>query len=470
MSKSNPPRLSRPQNPGSRALPLKSGMSARHAVTLAIIESIRAYPDLLRVKADYSLLGDEREARLAMAIHRTAIQRWQTLGCLLAQCVRQPWVQIEASMQGVLVAAAAQVVFMDRLPRYAVIDESVKLAREIVRPGAAGLANAVLRKLSDCVGGVLKEPWSPARDRIPTDDGAIELRMPWLPPVDPLDEHLAFAASVPIELTRAWIAQHGADKAILLARHSVLNPPIILAVEPEFSLPACDDFEPHAEKGFVVWHGTHEAMRTFLAAAPLRRVQDPASSHAVNALAKFAATSREPIKLIVDFCAGRGTKTRQLAAAFPDARIIAAEPDRARLADLEALAASMPNIQAVHSESLAPLLHDVKADVVLLDVPCSNTAVLARRPEAKYRVNEESMSSLLTLQRQILMLGTAILRPNGILIYSTCSLERSENEEQVDWVNRRYRTKSLSMGHLLPSGEPGTRYHDGAFHAILRGR
>jgi len=448
---------------------LKAGMSARHAVTLAMIDSIYAFPDLMRVKVDYSLLNDEREARLATAIHRTAIQRWQTLGCLLAQCVRQPWVQIEASMQGVLLTGAAQLVFMDRMPRYAVIDETVNIARRLVRPGAAGMANAVLRKLADSVGEVVGEAWEPARDRIPMDGGVLKLQMPWLPPVDPLDEHLAFAVSVPIEMASGWIAKFGREKAILLAKHTVLTPPVTIAVEPGFVAEAGEDYELHKRAGFIVWRGNHEAMKAFLAANALRRVQDPASSDAVDHLAALAKKNGEKVGLIVDFCAGRGTKTRQLANAFPDAKIIAAEPDRDRLADLEELARAIPRITAVHSESLAPLLRDVKADVVLLDVPCSNTAVLARRPEAKYRVTQESMSSLLTLQRQIATLGTALLRNGGLLVYSTCSLEASENEAQADWTNKRFRTKTVTMGQLLPSGEPGVGYHDGAFHAILRG-
>ena len=449
---------------------LRAGLSARHAVTLAMTDSIYAFPDLLRVKVDYSLLNDEREARLATAIHRTTIQRWQTLSCLLSYCVRQPWVQIEPTMQGVLVTAAAQVVFMDRLPRYAVIDESVKLARLLVRPGAAGLANAVLRKLSDAVGEVSQEPWVPARDRIPMDTGVLKLNMPWIPSVDPLDEHLAFAVSIPVEMAKAWIERYGPEKAMQLARQVVLTPPIVIAVEPGFVAAVTEEFEPHNETGFIVWRGTHEAMIAFLAANPLRRVQDSASSYAVDQLVALVKKTGEPVNVIVDFCAGRGTKTRQLANAFPNARIIAADPDKNRLLDLEALAASNPKITAVHSESLAPLLHSVKADVVLLDVPCSNTAVLARRPEAKYRVNEETMSSLLTMQRQIMMLGSALIRPSGLLVYSTCSLEEAENEAQADWTNRRFKSKTITMGQVLPSGEPGAGYHDGAFHAILRGR
>jgi 16S rRNA (cytosine967-C5)-methyltransferase len=177
-------------------------------------------------------------------------------------------------------------------------------------------------------------------------------------------------------------------------------------------------------------------------------------------------------KLIVDACAGQGTKTRQLAETFPDAQIVATDIDHPRRAALEQAFASGP-----HAERVTVIHHDRldewagKADLVLLDVPCSNTGVLARRVEARYRATEAVVTELQSLQRQIVANAVKLLAPGGAILYSTCSLDPRENEDMVEWATRWHGFESTRMHRRMPSGGPGeadTTYSDGSFAALLR--
>ena len=116
---------------------------------------------------------------------------------------------------------------------------------------------------------------------------------------------------------------------------------------------------------------------------------------------------------------------------------------------------------------MAGALVDRPVDRLVLDVPCSNTAVLARRPEARYRFSAATIESLAELQRAIIEQTIHLLHPGGHLLYSTCSLEPAENHEQVEWIRRRFAAQLVHQSLTTPSGT-GTSYHDGSYHALLR--
>ncbi len=167
---------------------------ARIAAVEVLTRLAEAYPDLPLVEPDVAGL-DARDARLAVAIHRTVVQRWLTLRSILNTFLRQRLEQLEPPLQAVLLAGAAQLVFMARIPAYAVIDESVAQAKRRVRPGAGGLVNAVLRKVGGCVvDREVQGRWEPAADGVPWEQGAIYFDRPVVPDPQHLDAHLAACA------------------------------------------------------------------------------------------------------------------------------------------------------------------------------------------------------------------------------------------------------------------------------------
>lgn len=471
----------------SASLPKKS--SARYVAARAIAEAANHFPDIdAQPLAGESL--DAREGRLALAIHRTVLQRWLTIEYLLNGYLRKPLRTMEPSLQGVLLTAGAQLLFMDRLPAHAVVDEAVKLARGMVRVGATGLVNAVLRRISELTDAAVRgKPWTPAVDRLPLEDGYVPLRDACLPEFESradakaghdlldLEKHLAIATSHPAQLVRRWLKEYGAAKTIELTAAGLRMPPIVVVVEEGFSeSPLVEGEEAprwtaHEQQGFIIWEGGHAQLTPFLRGHPARRVQDVTAAHAVSATASLMP------KLILDYCAGRGTKTRHLAAMHPEARIIATDTDDDRRGVLHGAFAHEMRVEVVTISEVPNVIGKTAAamnepgrtgvDLLLLDVPCTNTGVLARRPEARYRYNEATVKSLIKLQKLIIERSLPLLAPGGHLLYSTCSIDSAENEAQVQAIIAGHQYELIQETRTLPAGT-GAAYRDGGYVALLR--
>ncbi|MFM7260919.1 MAG: hypothetical protein ACKO3W_09990, partial [bacterium] len=273
------------------------------------------------------------------------------------------------------------------------------------------------------------------------------------------------------DLVLHWIGAFGFREATRIALHDLCDAPILvtpwspgsLATE---ELPPSASIEAHDEPGFGVWRGPHSELSALLAAHPAMRVQDPTAAMTVGALA--TVLPRAP-KLIVDLCAGRGTKTRQLAELFPQATILATDPDDARFASLAELRHRHPGIKPMSPQSVFREAAG-KNDLLLLDVPCSNSGVLARRPEARYRFSKARTASAIELQQKIADPAIGLLAPGGAVIYATCSIERGENEAQVKRLASRFGLSLAVERAIMPAGLPGeppSRYRDGGYHALL---
>ena len=165
-------------------------------------------------------------------------------------------------------------------------------------------------------------------------------------------------------------------------------------------------------------------------------VQDPATAGAVELL--DVSTGKMPVVpveglSVLDFCAAPGGKTVQIAWRMGEGRacrdlIVAQEVNPKRLARLKENLARMKldNVTAVQKVEDGALF-----DRVLVDAPCSNTGVIRRRPDARWRWNADHLAQLVALQKEILEAAAAHVKPGGRLVYSTCSNEPEENAEQI---------------------------------------
>ena len=412
---------------------------------------------------------DPRDAGLARNIERQAVRRWLTLKAVLERQLTRPWSKVEAPLQAALLGGAAQLLLMDRIPEHAAVDETVEWAKRRLRPGAGGLVNAVLRGVSGLRETRLAaEPFAAldaeACDTLPLEDGGgWRLRKPIFSASPP--ERLAQKTGLPLHLLLRWINRFGMSTARELAMHALAQPPIVVHGLPAgtpgtIAIPGSDA---------AVWNGEHAALLETLAAHPAARVQDLSSARAVACTGALAPT------LVVDACAGRGTKSLQLAQVHPQAEVVASEPDERRRASLRETAerarrAGVGRIRVAEGDDLRDLLG--KADLLVLDVPCSNTGVLPRRVEAAHRMSPTSMEALVKLQRSIAESHLPLLKPGGALLYATCSLEPEENERQAEWLTARLGKVQPTVERLMPAGLPGgdpTSYRDGAFVALWTG-
>lgn len=435
---------------------------ARSAAIRAVAAQAARFPDLLPAEPETDGL-DPRDAALAHAIYDAVIRRWLTLAALIAPHLNQPFDGLEPKMRAVLLCGAAQLALLDRIPPHAAVDESVGWAKRFIRPGAGGMVNAVLRRVHESLGDIT-ETWADTPDLLLLPDGRGRRIPPGLLPADPIDR-LAVQASLSIGMLRRWVDARGTEDARRAAFYGLASPPITLNTR--FADGPVPSTEPHAHDGHAVFTGSMPELRHLLAARPDVWVQDAASGRAV----RRAAETLKP-RLVVDLCAGRGTKTRQLAFAFPEAEIVAADVDKARAAELAAAFAGHPRVRVLAYKDV--LLEAAnRADLILLDVPCSNSGVIARRPEAKYRFGRDQMKRLTGIQRQILADSVAVLAPAGQVLYSTCSLEPEEDAEPLDWARQWHGLRPAWTQMLWPRGgpdpgrDPPASYHDGSFSALL---
>lgn len=429
-----------------------------------VAEQASIFPELALVVPDTAGL-EPRDAALAHAIYDAVVRRWITLTYIIDSVLNQPLRMTEPRLQGVLLCGAAQLLLMDRLPDHAVINESVEFAKGRIRPGAGALTNAVLRKIAALRAGapVAGADLAPGAPAIPLADGR---QLPLLRDVFPVEpiHRLAAVTSHSHEIVQEWARRFPAATVTALANHSLVSPPTVLNMA-HAAAPLPPMMVAHRIAGHHVFTGTHTELRALLGDRNDLWVQDVASSRAVASIGDLKPS------VIVDACAGQGTKTRQLAAMFSNAAIFATDVDRERYRILSTVFKGDAQVCVVPYETLAKRC-GARADLVLLDVPCSNLGVLARRPEAKYRPRAEQLKRLIGIQRQIISDCAALLNtsPRGKILYSTCSIDPDENESQVAWAEQWHRCATLRSETLLPRGLPGedpAEYHDGSFFALL---
>ena len=193
-------------------------------------------------------------------------------------------------------------------------------------------------------------------------------------------------------------------------------------------------------------------------------VQDPATAGAVELL------DVAPGQSVLDFCAAPGGKTAQIAWRLAGTgRLVAQEVNPKRLVRLKENLARLrlSSVEAMQTIPQSPNPPIPQFDRVLVDAPCSNTGVLRRRPDARWRWNADHLKQLVALQAQILDAAAPFVAPGGRLVYSTCSNEPEENGEQVAaFLSRHPDFAEVARRKSLPF-ETG---HDGAFACALERR
>lgn len=448
--------------------------SARDIALRTLTRQLERYPTMPAIETapPQAPRSDPRDARLARAIHRETLRRLLTLEHLLSPLLRRPMRKMEPKMQAILLTGSAQLLFFEKLPPHAVVNEMVELGKRRLRKGAGKMANAVLRKMAGLIAERRAEgEWSPARDALPWRSGAIRLHQPLLP--DPADfvAHMSAATSHPRALVDAWTKAWGEARTRELLLHGLTEPPTVVHPAPEDALDAADPpLIPHRQSRFALWEGDHAHLMRYLAQNPRRWVQDPTAAKPVA-----ATRSLSPLR-IVDYCAGRGTKTRQLAELHPRSSMACTEVHTRRLADLREAFQERPHVKVIEADRVRERVE--RADLLVLDVPCSNTGVLARRLEARYRFSRRDVRELVELQRRIILQAAPMLRSNspngenaaeeegGRILYSTCSLELEENGQQARWIAEKLNMR-IEKEELTFPGGARTTYHDGGYYALL---
>ena len=390
-----------------------------------------AFEILLKVKREQSyaseLLHSARFAKLSSADHGLATEiamgvlRWQAL--LDQHLVRASSQKLERLDDEVLIALRLgfyQLEFLSRIPARAAIFESVELVKAARKGSAGAFVNAVLRKLA----GGSKDDEAPEGSESFSDGAFAAIANS----ADPAA--LAQNASHPEWLVKRWTEQYGLPAARLICVHDQRPPETAIHIYDDQSLELIGNELEQA--GVKLAPGALLSNARIVVSGDVSRtrayekgqisIQDEASQLVALLVGQGGS--------ILDCCAAPGGKTTLLARGNPTSTVLASElhPHRARL--LRSLARS-PNVHVIGADARQlPLLRTF--DRILVDVPCSGTGTLARNPEIKWRLCMEDLGDLQSRQIAILKSALDRLAAGGRLVYSTCSLEREENEAVVD--------------------------------------
>lgn len=384
------------------------GVTASRRVAAEVCADLRAGALLDTALDRRAAALDPRDRRWVLELLAGMLRRRAVLDAMLAPCVRGGLGRLDPEVLDLLRLGAQQLLGMDRVPAYAAIAQTVELAKGRHGRGAAGLVNAVLRRVDR------------ERDALAP-----------VPPEDPVAA-LALAHSHPHWLVARWVARWGTeDAARLLACHDAPAPVIARPYgaprEALVELLEADGVTtssaPLVPDGIQLGAGVP---LTQLAAFRGGRffVQDPAAT----CVTRYAAVP--PGSVVLDACAAPGGKALELSRT---ARlVVAADRQAARLGRLRANVARVgaTNVRVIGADARHPAVRPV--DAVLLDAPCSGTGTMRRHPDARWRLKPSDLAVTAAQQRGILDASASVVRPGGLLVYATCSLEPEENDAQVE--------------------------------------
>ncbi len=354
-------------------------------------------------------LRDERDRALLLEIVTGTLRMRAALDYQIAARSTRPLDKLDAAVLRILRASAFQLVYLSRLPAPAVINDAVELTRRAAKSSAAGLVNAVLRKI--------------ARERD-------ELQWP---------DDAAIVHSHPAWLVDRWTARYGPDAAQRWLQFNNRAPSLCLAVNT--ALTSRDALAAELAAAGVKTEPTSRAANGLhvLDGHPLQLdafkegrfiVQDEASQ-LIAMLPGVGAGAR-----VLDLCASPGGKTMTLsAAAGPGGLVIACDvrPHRVRLLRRTVTRCRLANTRVVHigPERQLPF-REQTFDAVLIDAPCSGLGTVRRDPDIKWKRTPGDLPRFAAAQRLLLQRAAGLVAPGGVLVYSTCSSEPEENQQVVD--------------------------------------
>jgi 16S rRNA (cytosine967-C5)-methyltransferase len=374
------------------------------------------------------------------------VVRWQATLDWLVQQKTPPGRNQKIVLLILLRLGLYQLFWLERIPDHAAVHETVALAKKLGFGHQAGFINAILREY--------------LRERPRTEQLLAHLR----------EQQPALGRSHPDWLFERWERQWGRDQAVRLMDWNNRPPPtyarantlragadqLVEAWKNELVdfTPVDRDWLP---PGLLFELKSHPPLREL---ASFRSgwfyIQDPSTLLAASLL------DAQPDEAVLDLCAAPGGKTTYLAQRMENrGRVVACDVQPQRL---KLLRENCARLGAVCVETTDTLESGKQFDRVLVDAPCSNTGVMRRRVDLRWRIRTEEIERLQADQIQLLKTGSSAVKPAGVLVYSTCSLEPEENRQVVDaFLRERPEFRLASERHLRPFVEEV----DGAYVARL---
>jgi 16S rRNA (cytosine967-C5)-methyltransferase len=447
------------------------------------------------------LLKKTDEKQRATDLVFSTIRNLRAIDTVITQFSGRRIERITKNLLAVIRIGVYELLYSPDTPPYSIVNEAVNTVKRTGGRKQAGFVNAVLREVIRHITERQTElaQANPMRTLIQNPESGCAFDTDFLP--DPKSDfawHLSTSFSLPLWLVQEWLDEFGPERTREICFGSNRRPGVYVRVNPlktteaallerltnadvraepipvgagHCACPGSDD-QPVPIRD----PGRHSSLPLRLTAPQsvaqlpgfaegLFTVQDTSASNAVRLL------DPQPHWTILDLCAAPGTKTMQLAELTQDsAQIIATDIDAKRLAKLDENLARF-GLKSVTVVPYGKQEYDAPGpfDAVLLDVPCSNTGVLARRIEVRFRIDAASVKKLAQTQRTLLEKAASLLKPAGTICYSTCSIQRTENSDLVGaFLEANPQFELVREELILPSAAGFDR--DGAYAAVLARR
>ncbi|MFC5652114.1 16S rRNA (cytosine(967)-C(5))-methyltransferase RsmB [Paenibacillus solisilvae] len=397
--------------------------------TLIKVAEAGAYSNLQLNRALQDAELSRQDAGLATELVYGTIQFQRTLDDTLRKLITKGFDKISPWVLSLLRLSAYQMLYLDRIPPHAAVNEAVQIAKRRGHSGISGMVNGVLRNMERQLADLKR----------PNDDQ------------DPITR-IGLTHSYPNWLVKRWIKVYGEEKAEAICAAGN-NPPhaslrvnlLRISREKALELLAGAGYEampsPLTPYGIIVSGGGN------LAAADgygkgLWSLQDESSM----LVAEVCAPA--PGMRVLDCCAAPGGKTSHLAELMNNEGAVIANdvhPHKRNLVEEQAQRLGLTIVEAVTGDALELALrfNADSFDLVLLDAPCSGFGVIRRKPEIKWTKKVEDVSAIADLQSRLIKEAAKLVKPGGTLVYSTCTIERQENEDQIESFLREHHSFEL---------------------------
>lgn len=423
---------------------------------------------ILAVLNKYDYL-DGREKAFIKRVSEGTLERRVQIDYVLDHFSKLPVKKMKPLIRELLRMSVYQILFMESIPDAAVCNEAVKLAKKRHFQTLQGYVNGVLRTISR------------EKEKIEYPERASN-------PV----YALSVRYSMPEWLTTHFLDLYGEEKAEKILASFLERKPVCVrleeGLEKEQRLQLLDAWEragvkvkrhPYLDYAYLL-EGAEGIGNLYGYREGWFAVQD------VSSMLVIEAADLQGEELVLDVCAAPGGKALLAAAKLRGrGRVIACDVTEYKTAKIE------ENCERLHMQGVEVRLQDArikreefleKADVVIADVPCSGLGVIGKKQDIKYRVTKESLQEVTRLQKEILKNAADYVKPGGILMYSTCTINPAENEEMTKWLCSSGDFAWEDMSERLPqelreeAGKgmlqllPGIHPTDGFFFARLRKR
>ena len=401
-------------------LSLERGEEFSHRLLKAVLD-----------KYDYL---ESRDKAFIKRVTEGTIERQLELDYYLNYYSSVPVRKMKPLIRCLLRMSVYQIIYMDAVPDSAVCNEACKLAGKRKFQNLKGFVNGVLRN-------IVKN-----KDSLPLPD---EMKNP--------TEYISVKYSMPLWLVNMWLDEYGKKGTVTLLEGLLQIHPVSLRFKSTLSEEERETYVDRmrntgaeivqSEYLPYVYIGTNiEGIGTLPGFEEgAFTVQDVSSALAVSAAGMKAGD------FVLDICAAPGGKS--ILAAEKAAKVLSRDVSENKIALIE------ENLERMKVTNVSTQVYDAtvtdpdyveKADVLIMDVPCSGLGVMGKKRDIKYHISPEGIESIVELQRRIVQNSWQYVKPGGTLLYSTCTINRAENEDMVQWIADNFPLEPVSIGDCLP--------------------